>query len=161
MKILVINGPNLNLLGTREPEIYGALTLEQIEKNVLEYAKTLNVEIEFFQSNVEGEIINKIQEHGFDGIVINPAGYSHTSVAIRDAIAGVKIPTVEVHLSNIYSREEFRDFPLREKQELELYEVKDKYFNIHREESEEKRTPGRPRNQRCQWRRPRAAGAAR
>ena len=108
MKILVINGPNMNMLGTREPEIYGSLTLEQIEKNVLEYAKTLNIDVEFFQSNVEGEIINKIQEHGFDGIVINPAGYSHTSVAIRDAIAGVKIPTVEVHLSNIYSREDFR-----------------------------------------------------
>ena len=108
MKILVINGPNLNLLGTREPEIYGALTLEQIEKNVCEYAKNLGIEVEFFQSNVEGEIINKIQEKGFDGIVINPAGYSHTSVSIRDAISAVKIPAVEVHLSNIHAREEFR-----------------------------------------------------
>lgn len=108
MKILIINGPNLNLLGTREPEIYGALTLKQIEQKVNEYAQKLNIETEFFQSNVEGEIINKIQEKGFDGIVINPAGYSHTSVSIRDAISAVKIPAVEVHLSNIYSREEFR-----------------------------------------------------
>lgn len=108
MKILVINGPNLNLLGIREPEIYGALTLKQIENKAKEFAKKLNIDVEFFQSNVEGEIINKIHEKGFDGIVINPAGYSHTSVSIRDAISAVKLPVVEVHLSNIYSREEFR-----------------------------------------------------
>ena len=108
MKILVLNGPNLNLLGTREPEVYGTFTLAEIEAAVSALADTLSVEVEFFQSNVEGELINKIQEGGIDGIVINPAGYSHTSVAIRDAITAVKLPCIEVHISNIYSREEFR-----------------------------------------------------
>lgn len=110
MRILVLNGPNLNLLGTREPEKYGTQTLADIEKIVGEEAVKYGVEIEFYQSNVEGELVNKIQEAKgvFDGIVMNPAAYTHTSVAIRDAISGVCIPTVEIHLSNIYKREEFR-----------------------------------------------------
>lgn len=110
MKILFLNGPNLNLLGTREPDKYGDLTLEDIKEKVNLEAKLLGVEVEFFQSNVEGEIINKIQEAKgvFDGIVINPAGYTHTSVSIRDAILAVSIPTIEIHISNIHSREEFR-----------------------------------------------------
>lgn len=113
MKILVINGPNLNLLGTREPEIYGTLTLEKINENLAAYAKELGVEIETFQSNIEGEIVDKIQQAKLDGegccgIVINPAAYTHTSVAIRDAISAVSLPAVEVHISNIHNREEFR-----------------------------------------------------
>lgn len=110
MKILIINGPNINLLGTREPEIYGALTMDNINDSLLDYAKTLGVEIETFQSNIEGEIVDKIQQSKKDcvGIVINPAAYTHTSVAIRDAIAAVNMPAVEVHISNIHSREEFR-----------------------------------------------------
>lgn len=112
MKILVINGPNLNMLGVREPEIYGAFTLENIQRELEQYAKTLDdsIELEFFQSNFEGEIVDKIQNalNTFDGIIINPAAYTHTSVAIADAIVSVNIKTVEVHLSNIYSREEFR-----------------------------------------------------
>lgn len=111
MKILVINGPNLNMLGIREPEIYGKLTLGEIEKGLVDYSKTLNnVELSFYQSNHEGDIVDKIQEayQKFDGILINPAAYTHTSVAIADAIAAVNIPTVEVHLSDINSREEFR-----------------------------------------------------
>ena len=112
MKILVINGPNLNMLGIREPEIYGSFTLEDIEKELISYAEELdsNISLEFFQSNFEGEIVDKIQSalNCFDGIIINPAAYTHTSVAISDAVAAVGIKTVEVHLSNIYSREEFR-----------------------------------------------------
>ena len=113
MKILVINGPNLNLLGTREPEIYGTLTLEKTNENLAAYAKELGVEIETFQSNIEGEIVDKIQQAKLDGagccgIVINPAAYTHTSVAIRDAISAVSLPAVEVHISNIHNREEFR-----------------------------------------------------
>ena len=110
MKILIINGPNINLLGTREPEIYGVLTMDNINDSLLDYAKTLGVEIETFQSNIEGEIVDKIQQSKKDcaGIVINPAAYTHTSVAIRDAIAAVNMPAVEVHISNIHSREEFR-----------------------------------------------------
>jgi 3-dehydroquinate dehydratase II len=108
MKILVINGPNLNLLGQREPETYGADTLEDIEHDLQAYSFEKGIDIEFYQSNVEGEIINAIQATSADGIALNPAGYSHTSVAIRDAIAAVNIPTVEVHLTNIYAREEFR-----------------------------------------------------
>ncbi len=111
MKILVINGPNLNLLGIREPEIYGKITLSDIEKELIEYSKTFNnVELEFFQSNTEGEIVDKIQNSlDFDGLIINPAAYTHTSIAILDAVRAVKIPTVEVHLSNINSRETFRN----------------------------------------------------
>lgn len=110
MKILVVNGPNLNLLGTREPEVYGTLTLEKINEELLKYAKELGVEMEFFQSNVEGEIVNAIQaaRKNCAGIVINPAAYTHTSVAIRDAISAVALPAVEIHISNVYAREEFR-----------------------------------------------------
>lgn len=110
MKILVVNGPNLNLLGTREPDVYGTLTLEKINEELALYAQNLGAEIEFFQSNIEGEIVDKIQQSRNDcqGIVINPAAYTHTSVAIRDAIAAVNLPSVEVHISNIHKREEFR-----------------------------------------------------
>ena len=110
MKILVVNGPNLNLLGTREPEVYGTLTLEKINEELLKYAKELGAEIEFFQSNLEGEIVNAIQaaRQNCAGIVINPAAYTHTSVAIRDAISAVALPAVEIHISNVYAREEFR-----------------------------------------------------
>ncbi len=112
MKIKVIHGPNLNLLGTREPEKYGAKTLAQINTELENLARHLGIStIEFFQSNIEGEIVNEIQKAGrdrFDAILINPAAYGHTSIAIRDAFLGVAIPFVEVHLSNIYKREEFR-----------------------------------------------------
>ena len=111
MKILVINGPNLNLLGDREKENYGEVTLDEINSEMTKLAKQLEVEIEFFQSNTEGAIVDKIQsaKGKFDGIIINPAAYTHTSIALRDALLAVKIPAVEVHLSNIYSREEFRN----------------------------------------------------
>lgn len=110
MKILVINGPNINLLGRREPGIYGSQSLESINCSLSEAARTLPAELEFVQSNSEGGLVDAIQSAFgcFDGIIINPAAYTHTSVAIRDAIAAVAIPTVEVHLSNVYSREEFR-----------------------------------------------------
>lgn len=108
MKIIIINGPNLNLLGKREPKIYGDISFE----NYFEFLKKKYPEIElsFFQSNVEGELINKIQEVGFtyDGIILNAGGYTHTSVAIADAIIAIITPVIEVHISNIYSREEFR-----------------------------------------------------
>lgn len=108
--ILVINGPNLNLLGTREPEIYGDETLDGIKVKMTEKAASLNLSIDFRQSNSEGEIVNWIQEtrEGFDAIVINAAAFTHTSVAIMDALLAVGTPTVEVHLSNIFKREEFR-----------------------------------------------------
>ena len=114
MKILVINGPNLNMLGTREPDKYGTKTLKDIEEFILQEAKKLNVEISFYQSNIEGEIVSKIQEAkgNFDGIVINPAAYTHTSVAIRDALLAVVMPAVEIHLSNIHTREDFRKISL-------------------------------------------------
>lgn len=112
MKILVINGPNLNLLGTREPEIYGKTTLNDINNSLKEFAKNLSddLELSFFQSNFEGEIVEKIQQakNEFDGLIINPAAYTHTSVAIADAIKGVGIKAVEIHLSNVQSREDFR-----------------------------------------------------
>lgn len=110
MKILVINGPNLNMLGTREPEIYGKMTLENINSNLIEYAKTLSndITLEFFQSNIEGEIVTKIQQTDASGLIINPAAYTHTSIAIQDAIKAKMIKTVEVHLSNINSREDYR-----------------------------------------------------
>ena len=110
MKLLFLNGPNLNLLGSREPDKYGTQTLEDIEKLIKSEAAKLNTEIEFYQSNIEGEIVTKIQKAKgiFDGAVINPAAYTHTSIAIRDAILAVQIPAVEIHLSNIHSREEFR-----------------------------------------------------
>lgn len=110
-RILVIHGPNLNLLGRRETDIYGKVSLDEINKSLEEEAKRLNLSIEIFQSNHEGEIVQKIQEvqsAGFNAILINPAAYTHTSVAIRDAISAIEVPTVEVHLSNIYAREEFR-----------------------------------------------------
>jgi len=110
MKILVINGPNLNMLGTREPEKYGTTSLNDIEKDLYAFSFEVGISIETFQSNIEGEIINKIQSAlgNFDGILINPGGYSHTSVAIRDAISAVNLPCVEVHMTNIHAREEFR-----------------------------------------------------
>ena len=110
MKIMVIQGPNLNMLGVREQQIYGPMKLEQIHAQMKEAATQNSAEIEFFQTNLEGEIVDKIQEcYGeIDGIIINPAAYTHTSIAIRDAIAAVGIPTIEVHISNIHRREEFR-----------------------------------------------------
>ena len=109
-KILILNGPNLNLLGTRQPEIYGKLTLAQIEKQLRMLAKELAVEIEFRQSNDEGELVTWIQQAAgrFAAIVINPAAYTHTSLAMRDAISAVGLPLVEIHLSNIHKREQFR-----------------------------------------------------
>lgn len=108
MRIAIINGPNLNLLGKREPEIYGSQSFE-------DYLVTLKqaypqVEINYFQSNVEGELINALQQYGFDydGIIMNPGGYTHTSVAIGDCIAGIKTPVIEVHISNVHAREDFR-----------------------------------------------------
>lgn len=110
MKIMVIQGPNLNMLGVREQQIYGPMKLEQIHAQMKEFATQNGVEIEFFQSNLEGEIVDKIQEcYGeANGIIINAAAYTHTSIAIRDAISAVNIPTIEVHISNIHRREEFR-----------------------------------------------------
>jgi 3-dehydroquinate dehydratase-2 len=110
MKIVVIQGPNLNMLGVREQNIYGPMKLEQIHAQMKEVATQNGVEIEFFQSNLEGEIVDKIQEcYGeAQGIIINAAAYTHTSIAIRDAISAVSIPTIEVHISNVYRREEFR-----------------------------------------------------
>ena len=110
VKILFLNGPNLNLLGTREPEVYGTLTLAHIEAKVRERATKLGVEVDFRQSNVEGELVDWIQEaeNTFDVIVLNAAAYTHTSVALRDAISAVGVPTIEIHLSNIHAREEFR-----------------------------------------------------
>ena len=112
MKIIVINGPNLNMLGKREPEIYGSLTLEDIESFLVSRAEVADgdVNLSFFQSNSEGDIVTAIQDARgkFDGLIINPAAYTHTSVAIRDAILSAGLPVVEVHLSNIYRREDFR-----------------------------------------------------
>jgi len=110
MKILFLNGPNLNLLGQREPEVYGRVTLADIESKVRERAVQFSVGIEFRQSNLEGELVDWIQQAKgkFDVIVINAAAYTHTSIALRDAIAAVNLPTIEIHLSNIHAREEFR-----------------------------------------------------
>lgn len=110
LRLLVLHGPNLNLLGTREPSVYGHLSLADLDKAIARRAGELGIEVETKQSNVEGELVTWIQNAGgrFDGIVINPAAYTHTSIAIRDAIAAVALPTVEVHLSNIHRREEFR-----------------------------------------------------
>jgi 3-dehydroquinate dehydratase II len=110
MKILFLNGPNLNLLGQREPEIYGHTTLADIEAKVRKRAAELKVEVDFRQSNVEGELVGWIQQAkgAFDVIVINAAAYTHTSIALRDAIAASGVPTIEVHLSNVHAREEFR-----------------------------------------------------
>ena len=109
--ILVIQGPNLNLLGTREPDVYGKTTLEDIHQKLGEIAKAQSVELNTYQSNHEGELIDRIQkakQDGVDFIIINPGAFTHTSVALRDALAGVAIPFTEVHLSNIHQREEFR-----------------------------------------------------
>jgi 3-dehydroquinate dehydratase II len=110
MKVLFLNGPNLNLLGTRQPEIYGRTTLENVEKAVRDRATVLGVSVEFRQTNLEGELVTWIQQApaSSQGIVLNAAAYTHTSVALRDAIAAVGLPVVEVHLSNIHAREEFR-----------------------------------------------------
>ena len=108
-KIEIINGPNINLLGKREPNIYGDLTLESINKEITNYGEELNLETFFFQSNIEGEIVNKIQASDkSDGIIINAAAFTHTSVAIHDALKSLVLPKIEVHISNIYKREEFR-----------------------------------------------------
>ena len=109
-KILIINGPNLNLLGEREQSKYGKITLEQVKKNCEDHAKSLGLKIQFEQSNIEGEIVTMIQKAKglFDGIIINAAGYTHTSVAILDALLAIKLPTIEIHITNIYNREEFR-----------------------------------------------------
>ena len=109
LKILIIHGPNLNMLGLRQPEIYGRITLEEINNNIRGFAKKNNIEVKTYQSNIEGEIVDFIQKNmDYNGIVINPAAYTHTSVAISDAIKAVNIPAVEVHISNIHSREDFR-----------------------------------------------------
>ena len=110
MNLLFINGPNLNLVGKREPTIYGSQTLEDIQEELLSLARELDVKLQFFQSNSEGEMIDCIQKSvgSIEGILINAGAYTHTSIALRDALLGVDIPYVEVHLSNIYAREEFR-----------------------------------------------------
>jgi len=108
MKIVVIHGPNLNLLGTREPEVYGSRTLEELDRGIAEYAAGRGVEVETFQSNQEGDIVDRIQRsarEGADAIVINPGAYTHTSLAIADALSGVATPAIEVHISNIHGRE--------------------------------------------------------
>ena len=108
--IIIINGPNLNLLGEREQSQYGSITFEKLKANCLKKADELNLDMEFFQSNIESDIVTKVQEakKNFDGIIINAAGFTHTSVAIRDAIDIFKKPVIELHISNIYKREEFR-----------------------------------------------------
>ena len=111
MHFMVLNGPNLNLLGVREPEVYGHTTLDQIMQELTDEAALLDCTIETYQSNHEGDLVDQVQrakKENFSGILINPGGYTHTSVALRDAISGVDLPTVEVHLSNIHAREEFR-----------------------------------------------------
>lgn len=108
MKLIIINGPNLNLLGTRETDVYGSQTFEAYFNDLKK--KFASIELEYYQSNVEGELINKLHDVGFsyDGIIINAGGYTHTSVALRDAIASIKTPTIEVHISNVFAREDFR-----------------------------------------------------
>ena len=110
MKILVIHGPNLNLLGKREPDVYGKISIKSIDETLKKIAKANRAQVEIFQSNHEGEIVTRIQEAegAVDAIVMNPAAYTHTSVAIRDAVSAVGVPVIEVHLSNIYAREAFR-----------------------------------------------------
>lgn len=110
LKIAVIHGPNLNMLGSREPEVYGSMNLEKLNKAIREHGDKLNIDITFFQSNHEGEIVDFIHQgyNKFKGIIINPGGLTHYSIVLRDALIAVKLPVVEVHISNIYQREEFR-----------------------------------------------------
>ena len=109
-KIIILNGPNLNLLGEREKNQYGSFTLEEIERDCNNYSSQNNIKLTFFQSNIEGELVNKIQEsrNDQDGLIINAGGYTHSSVAIHDALKILKIPIIELHISNIYNREDFR-----------------------------------------------------
>ena len=108
--ILILHGPNLNLLGTREPDVYGTLTLAEIDRRLAEYGQTLELDVRTYQSNSEGALIDALHEarNWADGVVFNPGGYTHTSVALRDAVAAIGVPVIEVHLSNTQAREEFR-----------------------------------------------------
>ena len=109
-KIIILNGPNLNLLGEREKEKYGSISLKDVEKNCTNFAKKNKIELSLFQSNIEGELVNLVQKsrNEYDGLIINAGGYTHTSVAIHDALKVLKIPIIELHITNIYNREEFR-----------------------------------------------------
>ena len=138
-KILILNGPNLNLLGKREPDVYGRLSFEEFYQGLVH--RHTNVMLSHYQSNVEGELINKLHEAGFeyDGIIFNAGGYTHTSVAIADAVAGIKTPVIEVHISNVYAREDYRHQSLMAKNcigvitglGIQGYELALEYFLKH------------------------------